>query len=186
MFKHISEILSKLSTGQRLLGLIFLLLSITLISVGPRMVDSFTQDNEELKSKVELQRTEIQSLTQRVTQLNEQVLNDQMSCTNRFAQREQEILIMISSLEAEAQKTNGRVKVLEGYPENPFGGGDERGGANGSGDDGQDGVGGSRPKVAMMPAPEPIVKTRTVIKTDNTNLLKMIKDMKKDLQKNRQ
>ena len=86
---------------------------------------------------------------------------------------------MISSLEAEAQKTNGRVKVLEEHPENPFGG-DERGGANGSGD------GGARPKVAMMPAPEPIVKTRTVIKTDNTNLLKMIKEMKKDLQKDKQ
>ena len=59
MFKYISEILSKLSMGQRLLALVFLLLSITFISVGPKIVNAFTQDNEELKTKVELQRSEI-------------------------------------------------------------------------------------------------------------------------------
>jgi hypothetical protein len=180
MFKYISEILSKLSVGQRLLALVFLLLSITFISVGPKIVGAFTQDNEELKSKIDLQRTEIQSLTQRVMQLNDQVIEGQMSCTNRFAQREQEILTMISALEAEAQKTNGKVTVLEEHSDMFIRNHQEEP----DGDNG--GMGGARPKVAMMPAPEPVVQTKTIVKTDNTNLLKMIKGMKKDLQSNKQ
>jgi len=177
MFKYISEILSKLSVGQRLVALVFLLLSITFISVGPKIVGAFTQDNEELKSKIDLQRTEIQSLTQRVMQLNDQVIDGQMSCTNKFAQREQEILTMISNLESEAKKTNGKVTVLEQSSERPIYREEMRVGDNG------DATGGTRPRVAMMPAPDPVIQTKTVIKTDNTNLLKMIKDMKKDLKK---
>jgi predicted RNase H-like nuclease (RuvC/YqgF family) len=136
--------------------------------VGPKIVGAFTQDNEELKSKIDMQRTEIQELTKRVTELNDQVLNDQMSCTNRFAQREQEILVMISTLEAEAQKTNGKVTVLEQRSERPVYREEMRVGDNGE-------------HVAMMPAPEPVIQTKTVIKSDNSALLKMIKDMKKNL-----
>jgi len=169
MFKYISEILSKLSVGQRLLALVFLLLSITFISVGPKIVGAFTQDNEELKSKIDLQRTEIQSLTQRVMQLNDQVIEGQMSCTNKFAQREQEILAMISSLETEAQKTNGKITVLEDKRSDY----QEPDGDNGTGDD--------RPRVSMMRISEPVVQTKTIIKTDNTNMLKMISKVKKNV-----
>jgi predicted RNase H-like nuclease (RuvC/YqgF family) len=169
MFKYISEILSKLSVGQRLLALVFLLLSITFISVGPKVIDSLTHDTEELKIKVENQRAEIQTLTQRVAQLNDQVIEGQMSCTNKFVQREQEILIMISSLEAEAQKTNGKITVLEDKRnENRFGGGDYQ---EPDGDQ----------KVSMMRIQEPVVQTKTIIKTDNTNMLKMISKVKKDV-----
>ena len=167
MFKHISEILSKLSTGQRLMGLILLLFSITFISVGPKIIDSLTHDTEELKIKVENQRTEIQTLTQRVTQLNDQVIDGQMSCTNKFVQREQEILIMISSLESEAQKTNGKVTILEEKRnENRFNGDEEPDGDQ---------------RVSMMRIQEPVVQTKTIIKTDNTNMLKMISKVKKDV-----
>lgn len=167
MFKYISEILSKLSVGQRLLALVFLLLSITFISVGPKVIDSLTHDTEELKIKVENQRAEIQTLTQRVTQLNNQLIDGQMSCTNRFVQREQEILIMISSLEAEAKKTNGKVTILEERRnENRFGGDEQPDGDH---------------KVSMMRIQEPVVQTKTIIKTDNTNMLKMISKVKKDV-----
>lgn len=167
MFKHISEILSKLSTGQRLMGLILLLFSITFISVGPKIIDSLTHDTEELKVKVENQRAEIQTLTQRVTQLNDQVIDGQMSCTNKFVQREQEILIMISSLEAEAQKTNGKVTILEEKRnENRFNGDEEPDGDQ---------------RVSMMRIQEPVVQTKTIIKTDNTNMLKMISKVKKNV-----
>ena len=167
MFKHISEILSKLSTGQRLMGLILLLFSITFISVGPKIIDSLTHDTEELKVKVENQRAEIQTLTQRVTELNDQVIDGQMSCTNKFVQREQEILIMISSLESEAQKTNGKVTILEEKRnENRFNGDEEPDGDQ---------------RVSMMRIQEPVVQTKTIIKTDNTNMLKMISKVKKDV-----
>ena len=174
MFKHISEILSKLSTGQRLMALIFLLLSITFISVGPKIIDSLTHDTEELKVKVENQRSEIQTLTQRVTQLNDQVIEGQMACTDKFVTREREILVMISTLEAEAQKTNGKITVVKERSnmlmrnnlEEP------------AGDDGTDGA---HQRVAMMQAPEPVIQTKTIIKTDNANLLNMISKVKKNV-----
>jgi hypothetical protein len=83
---------------------------------------------------------------------------------------------MISTLEAEAQKTNGKIIVVKERSnmlmrnnlEEP------------AGDDGTDGA---HQRVAMMQAPEPVIQTKTIIKTDNTNLLKMIKDMKKGLKK---
>jgi predicted RNase H-like nuclease (RuvC/YqgF family) len=135
--------------------------------VGPKVIDSLTHDTEELKIKVENQRAEIQTLTQRVAQLNDQVIEGQMSCTNKFVQREQEILIMISSLEAEAQKTNGKITVLEDKRnENRFGGDEEPDGDQ---------------KVSMMRIQEPVVQTKTIIKTDNTNMLKMILKVKKDV-----
>jgi hypothetical protein len=90
-----------------------------------------------------------------------------MSCTNKFVQREQEILIMISSLEAEAKKTNGKVTILEERRnENRFGGDEQPDGDH---------------KVSMMRIEEPVVQTKTIIKTDNTNMLKMISKVKKDV-----
>jgi cell division septum initiation protein DivIVA len=162
MFKYISEILSKLSVGQRLLALVFLLLTITLISVGPKIVNAFTQDNEELKSKVEMQRTEIQELTKRVTDLNDQVLDDQVVCTDRFAKREQEILVMISSLESEVQKVNQTNMVRN-----------ERHLAMSRKTNPEEGE-----TVMAMERPEPVI-----VQTDNSKLLSMIKDMKKNLQR---
>lgn len=162
---------------QRVFALGLLLFAIVFISVGPKIVSALTQDNEELKTKVELQRSMITQLTLRVKELNDQLLNDQMLCTDRFAKREQEFLLMISSLESEAQKTNGRVVILEGKKHNNMFNEIQR--PDGGNDGGSDNEG--REKVAMMRVSEPIVETRTVIRTDNSNVLKMIKDMKKNI-----
>jgi cell division protein FtsL len=88
MFKYIAAILKTISPAQRVIALSIVLLSITLISVGPKIVSSFTQDTEELKAKVELQRTEIAGLTTRVNELNKQVLDNQRACTNEIIQKE--------------------------------------------------------------------------------------------------
>lgn len=170
MFKYISEILSKLSTGQRLLGLVFLLLSITFISVGPKVIDSLTHDTEELKVKVENQRAEIQTLTQRVNELNNKILSDQMSCTNKFITREKEIMGLLSNLESLAKSENGkiistqtvyetndRLKYVE-EPEDP-----------------------NQPRVARMEMPSPPKEKTVVVKADNTNMLRMISKVKKDV-----
>ena len=171
MFKHISEILSKLSTGQRLLGLIFLLLSITFISVGPKVIDSLTHDTEELKVKVENQRAEIQTLTQRVNELNNKILSDQMSCTDKFITREKEIMGLLSNLESLAKSENGKVLSTQTVyermeqrpryveePEDP-----------------------NQPRVARMEMPSPPKEKTIVVKADNTNMIKMICKAKKDV-----
>ena len=72
MFKYIDAILKTISPAQRLIALSIVLLSITLILTGPKIVNSMTQDTEELKIKVEIQRTEITNLTVRVNELNKQ------------------------------------------------------------------------------------------------------------------
>lgn len=170
MFKYIAEILSKLSTGQRLLGLVFLLFTITIISVGPKIVSSFTQDNEELKMKVERQRIEIVSLNERVGELSDQMLKDQMSCTDKFISREKEIMGLLSNLESVAKSENGKVLSTQTVyetnqrpryveePEDP-----------------------NQPRVARMEMPSVPKEKTIVVKADNTNMLKMISKVKKDV-----
>jgi hypothetical protein len=111
MFKYISDIIGKFSTGQRLIALILLLLSITAISVGPKIASILTQDNEELIGKVERQRTEIEELNKTMSDLRGQIIDGQKSCTDRFVARESEILNMLSNIEREAQKVSTRLKV---------------------------------------------------------------------------
>jgi len=62
MFKYISEILGKFSMGQRIIALLLLLLTITIISITPSILDAFTQDNTELSEKIEKQSSEIKTL----------------------------------------------------------------------------------------------------------------------------
>ena len=109
MFKYISDILGKLSTGQRLTALIVLLVSIVIITIGPKIASILSQDNEELNDKICRQRNEISELNKTVSDLSSQITNGQKSCTDRFVARENEILDMISNIEREAQKVNTRL-----------------------------------------------------------------------------
>jgi len=63
MFKYISEILSKFTQGQRIIALLLLLFSITLIAIGPKIVESFTHSTDELEIRVQSQNTQIIELT---------------------------------------------------------------------------------------------------------------------------
>ena len=121
MFKYISVILSKFTQGQRIIALLLLLLSITLISIGPKIVESLTYSDVELKSKVESQTTQILELNDRVTELNTQIISNQRQCTDAIVEREKEIMGEIVALE-------GRVKQQT----NSLGGSDN-GRGNGSG-----------------------------------------------------
>jgi hypothetical protein len=104
MFKYISEILSKFTQGQRIIALLLLLLSITFISIGPKMVESLTYNDVELKSKVSSQTTQILELNARVTELNTQIIENQRECTNSIVTRESEIMMEIVELESRIKK----------------------------------------------------------------------------------
>ena len=82
MFKYISEILSKFTQRQRIFALLILLLSIIIISVGPKITESLTYNDEELKVRIESQNTQILQLTKRVDELTTQVITNQKECTN--------------------------------------------------------------------------------------------------------
>lgn len=170
MFKYISEILSKFTQGQRIVALLLLLLSITLISIGPKIVESLTYNDVELKSKVASQTTQILELNARVTELNTQIIENQRECTNSIVVRESEIMMEIGELESKikSEMRNQRnlvkdeeiiVNRMEKYD-------------------------GEYPRVAMSPAPEP---KPVKIETPQTNqmmlegLSKIKSNIKKDI-----
>ncbi len=164
MFKYIADILSKISAKQRVLALGILLLAITTIIILPKIVNSFTYDNEELTLKVQRQRVELLELNQRVTVLNKQVIDNQTECTNQMVQREKEILDVVAMIEREVQKTNRKtIKVNEDKVINL--------------PDNEDGVAAMK----MMSVEEPKV---VVVKVDNSKVISMVKKLKADLQKN--
>jgi sensor c-di-GMP phosphodiesterase-like protein len=172
MFKYISEIISKISMKQRLSALAIVLLAIVTISVAPKIVSSFTQDNEELELKVERQRLQIEQLSNQVDTLNQKVLSEQSTCTNRFVAREKEILDLLLSLETEARNSNGKIlsttTTMERREQRPRY-------VEESNDP-------NEPKVARMEMPSPPVEKTVVVKTDNSKLLKMISNVKGNVQ----
>jgi Na+/phosphate symporter len=105
MFKYISGILGTISPGQRLVALSILLLSITLIAIGPKIVNSFTHDTEELNNKINLQKSEINDLTVRIKELSKQVIDNERECTNSLVAKERELLTAISEIENEFRKS---------------------------------------------------------------------------------
>lgn len=175
MFKYIADIISKISVKQRLTALGIVLLSIVVISVAPKLISGLTQDNEELKLKVERQRTEIVNLSTMVNELNEQIMSNQSVCTERFVAREREILDMLTNMEGEAQKNHNKV-VSTSTSSVDFGRTlrMERNDGSGSGSDGE--------VSAMMIRETPQVTT--VVKTDNSSILKMVRGMKKNVEQN--
>ena len=176
MFKYIADIISKISVKQRLMALGIVLLSIVVISVAPKLISGLTQDNEELKLKVERQRTEIVNLSTRVNELNEQIMSNQSVCTERFVAREKEILDMLIGMEGEAQRNHNKV-VSTSTSSVDFGRTLRMERKDGSGSDEGDGE-----VSAMMIREAPQVTT--VVKTDNSSILKMVRGMKKNVEQN--
>jgi hypothetical protein len=169
MFKYISEILSKFTQGQRIMALLLLLFSITLISVGPKIVESFTSSSEELELRVQSQNTQIIQLNKRVNELTTQIIDNQRECTNSIVVREAEILMEIAELERriknEMKNQNGLVKEEEIFVNR------------------MEKYDGEYPRVAMSPPPPAPVK----IETPQTNqmmlegLSKIKSNIKKDI-----
>ena len=106
MFKYISHILSSLTPAQRILGLIMILCSVTIITLGPSLINANTTNCEDLKIRVESQNTQIIELNKRVSDLNTSILQNQSECTNRLINKEKEIYDIISEMENELQKNN--------------------------------------------------------------------------------
>ncbi len=167
MFKYIADIISKISVKQRLAALGIVLISIVVISVAPKLISGLTQDNEELEIKVERQRTEIVKLNERVNDLTHQIMDNQTICTDKFINREREILDMLLKMESEAKNDNNKMVSRTERMERPRVIIDENEDPD-------------APKVSMM-VREPETKT-TVIVTDNSKMLRMVRDMKKNVE----
>jgi hypothetical protein len=112
MFKYISEILSNFSDNQRIIALVVVLLSITTILIGPKVVQSMTYDDSEMQLKVSSQNKELIMLNERVNELTSQIITNQRECVNEIIRRESEILEMINEIDSRARKMKNETKVI--------------------------------------------------------------------------
>ena len=108
MFKYISEILSQFTKTQRVMALLMVLTTITIITIGPSLIDSITEDKVELELKITKQTQRITSLENHIDTLDWQIRESQKSCTQEIWARENEFIQMLDEIRAEA--FNYRVK----------------------------------------------------------------------------
>ena len=161
MFKYISSILAQFTSGQKIIALSLLLLSIVFVTLGPSLVNTITLDRDELTQDLKNKEVRIKKLESDIDTLSEKIRNNQMECTDQITLREKKFIRMLDELKSEL-KTPG---------DNPFGKALEmrRDGGNGNG-----GVESSHRPVES--------RTITIINT-NDHAIEMIEKMQRDLKK---
>ena len=160
MFKYISQILSQFTKTQRAIALLMLLTSITIITIGPKLIDSITLDRKELEEKITKQEARIKSLENTTDTLNLKIRQNQKSCTQELFNREEEFIKMLDEIRREAFKYKVSTKYNEIRPTN-HSNGDEN--------------------VMMMPSPQ---VREPEVKVDISPILKKIDNMKKSIKRN--
>ena len=105
MFKYISEILSQFTNTQRVMALLMVLTTITIITIGPSLIDSITTDRKELELKITKQTDRISSLENHIDTLDFEIRQNQRSCTQQLYSREEEFIKMLDEIRAEAFKS---------------------------------------------------------------------------------
>jgi hypothetical protein len=163
MFKYISEILSQFSKTQRVMALLMVLTTITIISIGPSLIDSITTDRKELELKITKQAERITLLENQIDTLDSKIREGQKSCTQEIYARENEFIQMLDEIRAEAFKYKVSTKNSEPILVN-------RMKSNGDGDGG----------VMMMEMPRQ-ESVKTEVKVDISPILSKIDKMKKNI-----
>jgi hypothetical protein len=143
------------------MALLMVLTTITIISIGPSLIDSVTEDRTELELKITKQTERITSLENHIDTLDWQIRESQKSCTQEIWARENEFIQMLDEIRAEAFKYKVSTKNTESIVVNRK--------SNG-GDDG----------VMMMEMPRQEV-TKTDIKVDISPILSKIDKAKKNI-----
>lgn len=159
MFKYISEILAQFTRTQRIMALLMVLTTITIITIAPSFISSITTDRKELEKEIERQAVRISSLESQIDTLDQKVRDGQRSCTQEIYARESEFIQMLDEIRSEAYKC----KTVEKYP-NMIVRNEES--SNG----------------------EPVMRMETMrtpeVKADISPILKKIEKMKREIKKN--
>jgi hypothetical protein len=161
MFKYISEILSQFSKTQRVMALLMVLTTITIITIGPSLIDSITTDRTELELKITNQSNRIKILENQVDTLDSKIRAGQRSCTQEIYSREEEFIKMLDEIRLEAFKYKVSTKTNENIVVNR---------KKSTGDD---------ENVMMMEMPRQ--ETKTEVKVDISPILSKIDKMKKNI-----
>jgi hypothetical protein len=106
MMQYFTEILKTFSITQRIWALIILCVSVFFITFGSNIIDAIKPDpiQENLvvkrqKSQIISLNTQLDSLTLRVDDLTQEVINGQSECSHKRIQREKEIIAQIDELQ---------------------------------------------------------------------------------------
>lgn len=161
MFKYISEILSQFSKTQRVMALLMVLTTITIITIGPSLIDSITTDRTELELKITNQSNRIKMLENQVDTLDSKIREGQRSCTQEIWARENEFIQMLDEIRAEAFKYKVTTKTNENIVVN----------RKSNGDDG----------TVMMMEQQPRQESKPEVKVDISPILSKIDKMKKSI-----
>jgi hypothetical protein len=161
MFKYISEILSQFSKTQRVMALLMVLTTITIITIGPSLIDSMTTDKVELELKITKQTERITLLENHIDTLDWQIRESQKSCTQEIWARENEFIQMLDEIRAEAFRYKVSTKTNENVVVNR---------KKSTGDD---------ENVMMMEMPRQ--ESKTEVKVDISPILSKIDKMKKKI-----
>jgi hypothetical protein len=118
MIQYFTEILKTFSTAQRIWALIILCISVFLITFGSDIIDAlkpdFTQQNLVIKRQrtmITSLNTQLDSLTFRVNDLTQEVIDGQSECSYKRIEREKEIITQIDELEKIIRNMNPRTMV---------------------------------------------------------------------------
>ena len=160
MFKYISEILSQFSKTQRVMALLMVLTTITIITIGPSLIDSMTTDKVELELKITKQTERITSLENHIDTLDWQIRESQKSCTQEIWARENEFIQMLDEIRAEAFRYKVSTKTSDVVVNRKKSTGDDE-------------------NVMMMEMPRQ--ETKTEVKVDISPILSKIDKMKKNI-----
>lgn len=161
MFKYISEILSQFSKTQRVMALLMVLTTITIITIGPSLIDSITTDRTELELKITNQSNRIKMLENQVDTLDSKIREGQRSCTQEIYARESEFIQMLDEIRAEAFKYKVTTKTNDNIVVN----------RKSNGDDG----------TVMMMEQQPRQESKPEVKVDISPILSKIDKMKKSI-----
>jgi hypothetical protein len=162
MFKYISEILSQFSKTQRVMALLMVLTTITIITIGPSLIDSITTDRTELELKITKQAERITSLENHIDTLDWQIRESQKSCTQEIYARESEFIQMLDEIRAEAFKYKVTTKTNDNIVVNRM---------KSNGDD----------RTVMMMEQQPRQESKPEVKVDISPILSKIDKMKKSI-----
>jgi hypothetical protein len=106
MIQYFTEILKTFSTAQRIWALIILCISVFFITFGSDIIDALKPDQTQQNLVIKRQRTmitslntQLDSLSFRVDDLTQEVINGQSECSHKRIQREKEIISQIDELE---------------------------------------------------------------------------------------
>ena len=103
-FKYISEILAKFSPTQRILALLMLLFTITVIIVTPIIVNAVSTTDEECDTKTGRLEKRIAALETENDTLVISIRRNQTACTNAIIVREDEFMALLDDLKGDITK----------------------------------------------------------------------------------